>query len=523
MTDPRQTATFRFEMIAPLVDQTLDKRERRKLLAERTGHPVRWPTGDERPVPRSTLLRWLAAYRKGGFTGLLPRARKDRGKPRKDRAPWIEKAVQLLLERPSRSLTLLLEFLRSFFPDHDLTRSTLERELKRHPVYPALRALCTPDRKLRRRFQAPRPHMIWQLDGKGSFLVRLADGRVLRVTVLTVLDDATRAVLAVGVALTENLGVAVRVVRSAISRWGLPDRIYADRHSVYDSDVFRTGLAILGIHRIRSRAGNAPARGKIEAYHRTLVKWFVRELPHQSIVDCAHLEELLVALIETVYQTHRHRGLKMSPTQALDGKRAKREAAPEDLRRAFIARKKVRSHKKTGEVNLPGGSFIVPKRLAGTRVEVFYDPSEPARAWIAGAKGEETPLACAFSQPAPAKAASQPPRGAGTLQRLLDSHRGRSLPQATPGFGLPEVLDALTEKLGRRIPATEREARAVRDFWRVHGPFGASAFQAALVRALETLGPARPLAAWLDFLARLIKKQKPDPAEDPLRKEEKSP
>jgi hypothetical protein len=133
MPDPRDVAVFRFEMIAPLIDPTVSKEERKRLLRERTARKVRWPSGDERPVRRSTLYRWAAAYEKHGFPGLHPKARKDRGKPRRDRSAWVDRAIHLLLERPSRSLTLLLFLLRTYFRDLRLSRATLDRELKRHP------------------------------------------------------------------------------------------------------------------------------------------------------------------------------------------------------------------------------------------------------------------------------------------------------------------------------------------------------------------------------------------------------
>lgn len=505
MPDPQDVATFRFEMIAPMIDRTVSEEERKKLLRERTARKVLWPSGDERPVPRATLYRWAAAYEKHGFGGLLPKGRKDRGVPRRDRSAWVDRAIHLLLERPSRSLTLLIVILRTYFPDLLLSRATLDRELKRHPAYAAVLGTRRRDKRLRGRFQADRPHRIWQFDGKGSFAVRFQDGSVRRVTVLTVLDDFSRAVLGVAVAATEHLGAAVRAFRRAAARWGLPDRIYCDRHSVYDSTSFRGGLAILGVHRIGTRPRNAPARGKIEAYHRALEKWFVRELPHQVVEDEAHLEDLLLGVIEIVYQKHRHRGLKMPPEVALAGKRSDREASPGDLARAFRVRKTLKAHKKTAEVSLPGGTFRVPARFADRRVRLSYDPAEPERAWMIRQDGEEVPIESAGPRISTGSQAARPRRGAGALQRILDNLRGRTVPQAEAGYGLPEVFDAIAARIGRRCPATVREAEAVAGFWRDRGPFEKGPFETALERAFAELGPSRPISVILDFIARLVR------------------
>lgn len=92
MPDPYTIATWRFEQIAPLVDASLDEAARRAAVRERTRRAVAWPGAEERrrrgrapirkPIPKSTLYRWLAAYRRDGYQGLLPKARTDRGSAR---------------------------------------------------------------------------------------------------------------------------------------------------------------------------------------------------------------------------------------------------------------------------------------------------------------------------------------------------------------------------------------------------------------------------------------------------------
>ena len=84
MPDPYEIAAWRFEQIAPLIDASLDERQRRAALRERTRHPVQWPhSARYEPIPKSTLYRWLKAYREHGYPGLLPKVRADRGAPRR--------------------------------------------------------------------------------------------------------------------------------------------------------------------------------------------------------------------------------------------------------------------------------------------------------------------------------------------------------------------------------------------------------------------------------------------------------
>ncbi|HEY7820780.1 MAG TPA: helix-turn-helix domain-containing protein, partial [Vicinamibacteria bacterium] len=195
--DRRKIALWRHQQIEELTDPTLGKLMRRELLRKTARLPVRWPSGDERPISEPTLRRWLRAYAERGLEGLMPRSRVPvRRRPVLERAA-LEHAIALLREEPERSLTMLGALLR-IEKGVDVSRSTLHRHLLRHRAYARLRKLAqrggTP--QARRRFQARSPHEIWQSDSKGPFPVKLRSGKVLSLHVFTILDDFSRATLA---------------------------------------------------------------------------------------------------------------------------------------------------------------------------------------------------------------------------------------------------------------------------------------------------------------------------------------
>ena len=194
MPDPYSLAAWRFEQIAPFIDASLDEGARRAALRERTRTAVEWPGAEQRrrrgqapikkPIPKSTLYRWLTAYRKEGYLGLLPKARRDRGKPRHaGTAEWTHYAIALLYEQPERSLTQLQVYLALEFETYALSRSTLARHLRAHPAYAGIERLRRGEApKQRARYQADHPHEGWQLDAKGPFSVRLQEGQRLQVS-----------------------------------------------------------------------------------------------------------------------------------------------------------------------------------------------------------------------------------------------------------------------------------------------------------------------------------------------------
>ena len=287
--NPRAIAEWRHAQIEEaLATPTSDVRG--AVVQAQSRAPVVWPNGQTKPVSVATLYRWIALFLAGGLAALRPARRKDAGKPRaKMPADVLRKAFSLFACDPEISFTFLLALLRAdpqlrlAERGISLSRSTLQRRLAADPAYARLKRARRLARR-RRRYVGRHLHDIWHLDAKGPITLRLTSGEKITFHVLTVLEDVSRAALATIVVLTPDLAAAVRVLRLAARRWGLCDRCYADRASIFDTPAFRSGLAQLGVHRIRTRSRNPEANGKIEAYHRVLAAWFTSRLPRQKVV-----------------------------------------------------------------------------------------------------------------------------------------------------------------------------------------------------------------------------------------------
>ena len=504
----RAIAFWRYQQIEDALAEPLSRRERSRQLAAKSRTPVCWPSGETRPVSLPSLYRWLAAYRRRGLEGLQPAPRRDRGRQRQ-RLPEgvIAEALRLLTEDPGLGFTLLIEVLRATFAPLAVPRSTLQRRLAAHPSYQRLRR-ATAHRRRRTRFVARAPHEIWQCDAKGPVRVMLGSGELVAFHVLSILDDATRAVLAALVVPTVDLAASVRVFRAAAMRWGLPRRLYADRASIFDSVAFRMGLAGLGAHRIRSKPRNAPARGKIEAYHRVLARWFTDRLAHQKVVDLEHLQQLLDGVI-ALYQRHRHRGLKATPEQALGGRRSPRAVPPTRLFDAFREERRRKAHPVTGEIEIGATTYLVPEKLRGQTLTFLVDPpgeieplvvhphsGQPLTLRKAAIRPEDLP------QSAPVAPAER--WAPGPLQMLHDAWRGQVRPLAEPGFGLPELYALLTSLSGRHVPDTDAEAAEIQRIYHQHGPWSRTATEAAVAAIASQLGAGRPLRTYLEVLIQRL-------------------
>ena len=136
------------------------------------------------------------------------------------------------------------------------------------------------------------------------------------------------------------------------------------------------------------------------------------------------------------------------------------------LREAFLIEDDLKAHPITGEVRVGGTLFLVPKEqlFKGRRVRIGLDPEAAHAPFLVLGPGVYEPLAPAFPPPAARPVSDSPsaaPEPIGPLTPLLEQYRGRTLPQARGGFGLPEIYDAFAQAMGRPVPHTEAEAALV--------------------------------------------------------------
>lgn len=511
--ESKQIAFWRYERIEEAADESLHPSQRGRILRRISKTPVIWPSGRSKRISVSTLYRWVKQYWQGGLQALQPQPRKDRGTTRQKLPDEVvQEALRLLSEDPSMTLTFLLTALSVTFAQSHIriTRSTLQRRLAAQPAYTRIKKAATHKRR-RTRFVAKAAHDIWQTDAKGPVKVLLTSGCSLLFHILSIIDDATRCVLAALIAQRANLAAAVRVLRMAALRWGLPKSLYADRASIFDSEAFRMGLALMGSYRIPTRPRNAEARGKIEAYHRTLAMWFSDRLPGQQVIDLIHLQQLLDGVIGSLYQPHKHRSLICSPQDALAGRVSDRTVPPTRLFDAFRQEKTLKAHGKTGEVVIDTTTYLVPDELRGQRLLFLVDPpAEVPPLVVHPQSGHKLGLRRAAVKPqdiADSGAAlfhNQQRWAPGPLQAIYDSFSGKSRPLCEPGFGLPELYQLLAQLSGRYVPTSDVEAALIQDIYRRIGPFTKAATEQAIQSIANELGPARPIKTYLDALVRRV-------------------
>ena len=167
-----------------------------------------------------------------------------------------------------------------------------------------------------RRFVYPAPNCLWQIDATEW---TLSTGMVC--VIFQLLDDHSRLALASLVAPAETADAAVRVVKQAIERHGVPQKFLSDNGVAFNptrrgySGQLVDHLQSLGVTAITGKPYKPTTQGKNERFHRTLHR-FLNARPPATTMDEL---QVLVDDFDRIYNTQReHQGLpgNITPQEA---------------------------------------------------------------------------------------------------------------------------------------------------------------------------------------------------------------
>ncbi len=167
-----------------------------------------------------------------------------------------------------------------------------------------------------RRFVYPAPNACWQLDATEYIL---AGGR--RCVIFQLIDDHSRYAVASHAAVGETSRDAIRVVRKAIKRHGVPQRLLSDNGVALNPS--RRGIvgqlveyvSRLGVEPITGKPYKPTTQGKNERFHQTLFRY----LDKQPIAGGLRELQAQIDRFDHIYNTERgHQALpgRITPLQA---------------------------------------------------------------------------------------------------------------------------------------------------------------------------------------------------------------
>ena len=432
----RDVGLFRYSVIRVAGDGVLSKAERGRLVRALAEVEHVGPDGQRILIGRSTLDRWIRAWRAGGFDALIP--------PRRVVAPRTSSEVLALAEAlkrelPARTAAQVRQVMLAAGQP-----APSERTIQRH--YARLGLNTRPDGSSPRaygRFEASRPGELWTGDALHGPVVAGA-----KAFLLAFIDDYSRALVGYRWGAAEDVLRLEAALRAGLTARGVPQAILVDRGSAFVSSQLLRACAVLGARLIHASPRAASTKGKIERFFRTGRGQFLVELEARPPADLAALNRLFSAWVEVVYHRRVHGETKTTPLARL-GERAPVLPSPALLREAFLWSQK-RTVTKTATVSLHANQYEVDAALVGQVCELVFDPFDlerievrfqgrPIGPAVPVKIGRRThPQARADAEPAPT------PTGIDYLRIVAERHdaqlAGRPIDYAALSHGVDEAV-----------------------------------------------------------------------------------
>ena len=360
---------FRYQVVSQVLSQTARGEVYSVAVNNAASMEHHTPEGKSRSVSKRSIYRWLKAWEKHGFEGLLPAERLQTQSSVVLNEALLDFFCEQKGEDPKVSIPELIrraQLCGMIRPEESINRITVWRALNRRGIITSHRKSAK--KRDARRFAYPHRMDMVICDGKQF---RAGPGRLRRVA-LYFEDDCTRMGLNVVVGTSETSALFLRGLYETIKTYGLMSAMYVDNGSGFIANDDIDVLMKLNILFIHGTAGYPQGRGKIERFNRTAADHVLRFLDGNPEInpDCSALELRLRHHLREQYNLTAHEGInKVNPWfRFKDDSRALRYAKSDHiLRQSFILQSSRRvsadnivSFKSTAYELMPG--------YAGTRI-----------------------------------------------------------------------------------------------------------------------------------------------------------
>lgn len=371
VNSPPEDALFRFLTVSNVLCRESNGESRSEAIA----HTLSFqnpPSDFYKDVSERTVYRWIEAFEKEGFQGLVSAKRTKIKDSLIIPRPVLDYFCSQKKDDPSVSIPELIKRAveqNIIPPDIELSRVTVWRSLKRMGA-DTRRRKKNKD-KLGRRFAYPHRMNMVLCDGKHF---RAGPGRHKRVA-LFFLDDATRKGLNVVVGTSENTALFLRGLFETILHYGLMNAFFVDRGPGFIASDTIAVFANLGVLLIHGSPRYPEGHGKIEKFNQRALNEVIRYFAGNPEIDpdCKALELRLRHYLFERYDTSPHESLK--PDSPLN--RFKKDPQPlrfhknkAQLQQAFVLNE-TRRVSKDNVIKSGGGEFDVPFGHAGTIITIY--------------------------------------------------------------------------------------------------------------------------------------------------------
>lgn len=267
--------------------------------------------GDERRFTWRTISTWYYRYKNYGITGVTPKGRSDKGKPRKISPEELMEAINQVrphfMDRHTKFDIYRMCIEKGIIRKEQLAPTTFYRLIREFD-------LLNDDiehNKKRLAFAMEHANDLWQADTMFGPHIKHHTGKMIQTKLIAFIDDASRVICHAQFFFNENIDALISALKAAFYKRGVPRQLYADNGSIYCSAELTLICARTGCILRHTPVRDGASKGKIERFFRRLRDQFLSHKLDLSSLDV--LNRQLTHWIEENYNTSTHSAIGMTP------------------------------------------------------------------------------------------------------------------------------------------------------------------------------------------------------------------
>jgi len=371
-------ALFRFSLIAPLVNETYEAISKSQYFRDIASKKHTLPDGTVAQFSSGAIKKWFLNYKHGGFDALMPKSRLDIGKSRTMDSNAISKIHELKGTFPYITGTLIYHKLieEGYIKETTTSLASIlrfirENNLKRNQVAPTDR----------RAFEMEFANDCWQSDTSHAPIIKV-DGQKKQTYLITFIDDSSRLILHGQFFFNDNAINMQTVFKKAISKYGLPKRIFVDNGTPFKNNQLTLICASLGIELIHAKPYSPESKGKVERSFRTIKDNWMNGINWNDYASLDDLNTDFNKYLNEKYTNTIHSSIDTTPRERYLKDMVKIKFIPvEELDNHFLHRL-TRKVNNDATIQLNCNQFEVPAKYMGQKINIRYSPIDLDKAFV---------------------------------------------------------------------------------------------------------------------------------------------
>ena len=384
----QEIALMRYGAISPLITGTDDSLSHAEFFRSVSSNGIKDASGKTRHYHPDTIESWYLNYKKHGFDGLIPKGRADEGKSRKLDKDLQERIRYLKSHYPRLSAAAIF---RQLSDDGDIchgdvSESTvtrfiakLQQEEKSAPVNDM------------RRYERPHINEVWCGDSSVGPRLFLPDGSRQKVYIIALIDDASRFIVGIDVFFNDNFVNLMSVLKSAVSKYGVPSVLNFDNGSPYRNQQMELLAARIGSSINYCQPYTPTSKAKIERWFRTMKDQWMASLNMRDFHSIDELRGSLFAFVQ-LYNQRVHSSLNgSSPSDRFFSESDRiRRLSDETIQKSFLLEIERRVSADC-VITIDQVEYEVDPAFARQRVRLRYS-SDMSKIFVIDPSGELVPI-----------------------------------------------------------------------------------------------------------------------------------